>query len=197
MVVGGGGREHAIIKKLKENKSVETVYALPGNGGIAQDAICVPIGAKEIDKIVDFAVQNKIDFAVVAPDDPLVLGCVYALNEKIPDNPNESQCAAILKTEGEKIKKHIEGYAIALCVEGENISSEKLADKISSITLSGNSTITFIIGGSLGIDNDIKSLADFKLSFSKMTFPHQLMRLILVEQIYRAFKINANESYHK
>ena len=118
-------------------------------------------------------------------------------DEKIPDNPNESQCAAILKTEGEKIKKHIEGYAIALCVEGENISSEKLADKISSITLSGNSTITFIIGGSLGIDNDIKSLADFKLSFSKMTFPHQLMRLILVEQIYRAFKINANESYHK
>ena len=82
MVVGGGGREHAIIKKLKENKSVETVYALPGNGGIAQDAICVPIGAKEIDKIVDFAVQNEIDFAVVAPDDPLVLGAVDALEEK-------------------------------------------------------------------------------------------------------------------
>ena len=82
MVVGGGGREHAIIKKLKENKSVETVYALPGNGGIAQDAICVPIGAKEIDKIVDFAVQNEIDFAVVAPDDPLVLGAVDALEAK-------------------------------------------------------------------------------------------------------------------
>ena len=82
MVVGGGGREHAIIKKLKENKSVETVYALPGHGGIAQDAICVPIGAKEIDKIVDFAVQNEIDFAVVAPDDPLVLGAVDALEEK-------------------------------------------------------------------------------------------------------------------
>ena len=82
MVVGGGGREHAIIKKLKENKSVETIYALPGNGGIAADAICAPIGAKDIEKIVEFAVANKIDYAVVAPDDPLVLGCVDALTEK-------------------------------------------------------------------------------------------------------------------
>ena len=118
-------------------------------------------------------------------------------DEKIPDNPNQSQCTSILKTEGEKIKKHIEGYVIALCVEGDNISSEKLAEKIGSITLNGNSTITFIIGGSLGIDDGVKALADFKLSFSKMTFPHQLMRLILTEQLYRAFKINANESYHK
>ena len=82
MVVGGGGREHAIIKKLKENPSVETIYALPGNGGIAQDAICVSdIGAKDIDKIVEFAKNNKIDFAVVAPDDPLALGCVDRLHE--------------------------------------------------------------------------------------------------------------------
>ena len=82
MVVGGGGREHAIIKKLKENKQVETIYALPGNGGIAADATCVEIGAKEIDKIVAFAVENKIDYAVVAPDDPLVLGAVDALEAK-------------------------------------------------------------------------------------------------------------------
>ena len=81
LVVGGGGREHAIIKKLKENPSVEKIYALPGNGGIAEDAECVAIGAKEIDKIVDFAVENKIDYAVVAPDDPLVLGAVDRLNE--------------------------------------------------------------------------------------------------------------------
>ena len=79
LVVGGGGREHALIRKLKENPSVETVYCLPGNGGIARDAVCVPIGATEIDKIVAFAYENKIDFAVVAPDDPLVLGCVDAL----------------------------------------------------------------------------------------------------------------------
>ena len=79
MVVGGGGREHAIIKKLKENQSVTEIYALPGNGGIAADATCVDIGAKEIDKIAAFAKETGIDFAVVAPDDPLVLGAVDAL----------------------------------------------------------------------------------------------------------------------
>ncbi len=81
MVVGGGGREHAIIKKLKENPAVETIYALPGNGGIAADATCVPIGATDLDGIVRFAKENAIDFAVVAPDDPLVLGCVDRLEE--------------------------------------------------------------------------------------------------------------------
>lgn len=82
MVVGGGGREHAIIKKIKESSKVEQIFALPGNGGIAADATCVDIGAKDIDKIVDFAVENKIDFAIVAPDDPLVLGAVDALQAK-------------------------------------------------------------------------------------------------------------------
>ena len=79
MVVGGGGREHAIIKKLKENPSVETIYALPGNGGIARDAVCVAIGAKDLDGICAFASDHKIDYAVVAPDDPLVLGLVDRL----------------------------------------------------------------------------------------------------------------------
>ena len=81
LVVGGGGREHAIIKKLKENPAVTLIYALPGNGGIAADAVCVPeIGAKDIDAIVDFAASHAIDFAVVAPDDPLALGCVDRLH---------------------------------------------------------------------------------------------------------------------
>lgn len=82
MVVGGGGREHAIIKKLKESPKADKIYALPGNGGIAADAECVNIGAKDIDAICNFAVENKIDFAVVAPDDPLVLGAVDALQAK-------------------------------------------------------------------------------------------------------------------
>ena len=101
LVVGGGGREHAIIKKIKENKTVEQIYALPGNGGIAADAICVDIAATNIEGIVDFAVNNNIDYAVVAPDDPLVLGCVDALNEKgIPCfGPNKA--AAII--EGSKV----------------------------------------------------------------------------------------------
>ncbi len=101
LVVGGGGREHAIIKKLKENKTVEQIFALPGNGGIAADAECVNISATDIEKIVDFAVTNKIDYAVVAPDDPLVLGCVDALNEKgIPCFGPESSAAII---EGSKV----------------------------------------------------------------------------------------------
>ena len=82
LVVGGGGREHAIIKKLKENPQVTEIFALPGNGGIAADAVCVNIGAKDIPQIVEFAVSHGVDYAVVAPDDPLVLGAVDALEEK-------------------------------------------------------------------------------------------------------------------
>ena len=101
LVVGGGGREHAIIKKLRENQGVETIYALPGNGGISRDATCVPIGAKDIPAIVEFAKTHSIDYAVVAPDDPLVLGCVDALQElNIPCfGPNKN--AAII--EGSKV----------------------------------------------------------------------------------------------
>ena len=101
MVVGGGGREHAIIKKLKENKEITEIFALPGNGGMAKDATLVNIGAKDITAINDFAKQYGIDYAVVAPDDPLVLGCVDALNEiGIPCfGPNKA--AAII--EGSKV----------------------------------------------------------------------------------------------
>ena len=101
LVVGGGGREHAIIKKIKENKEVTEIFALPGNGGMAQDATCVAIGAKDIENIVKFAVDNSIDYAVVAPDDPLVLGCVDALNEKgIPCFGPKANAAII---EGSKV----------------------------------------------------------------------------------------------
>ncbi|MBQ7412423.1 MAG: phosphoribosylamine--glycine ligase [Clostridia bacterium] len=101
MVVGGGGREHAIIKKLKESKKITEIYALPGNGGISADAICVNIGAKDIAGIVDFAKNNKIDYAVVAPDDPLVLGCVDALNEIGVPCFGPTKAAAII--EGSKV----------------------------------------------------------------------------------------------
>ncbi|MBO5211969.1 MAG: phosphoribosylamine--glycine ligase [Clostridia bacterium] len=112
LVVGGGGREHAIIKKLKENKSIKEIYALPGNSGMENDAKCVSIGAKDINGIVDFAKQNQIDYAVVAPDDPLVLGCVDAL-EKIGVpcfGPNKN--AAII--EGSKVfsKNLMKKYSI-------------------------------------------------------------------------------------
>ena len=112
LVVGGGGREHAIIKKLREKPAIETVYALPGNGGMEGDAVCVPIGAKEIDKIVAFAQENKIDYAVVAPDDPLVLGAVDALNAVgIPCFGPKANAAII---EGSKIfsKRLMQKYSI-------------------------------------------------------------------------------------
>ena len=97
LVVGGGGREHAIIKSLKKNKSIEEIFACPGNGGIANDATCVNIGAKDLDKIVEFAVEKKIDYAVVAPDDPLVLGLVDLLNEKGIPCFGPTKAAAIIE----------------------------------------------------------------------------------------------------
>lgn len=120
-------------------------------------------------------------------------------DEKIPDNPSAAQEASILKAEAEKVNKFIsdDDYVFALCIEGTQISSEKFASKLSTVMLSGKSTIDFVIGGSLGLDTSVKSRADFRLSFSPMTFPHQLMRVILSEQIYRCFKINSNEKYHK
>ncbi|MBO5060669.1 MAG: phosphoribosylamine--glycine ligase [Clostridia bacterium] len=101
LVVGGGGREHAIIKKIKENKAVTEIFALPGNGGIAKDATCVDIGAKDIEKITEFAVSNKIDFAVVAPDDPLVLGAVDSLQNAGIRTFGPNKAAAII--EGSKV----------------------------------------------------------------------------------------------
>ncbi len=101
MVVGGGGREHAIIKKLKENKSITEIFALPGNGGMANDATLVNIGAKDIEAQVEFALKNKIDYAVVAPDDPLVLGAVDALNEAGTPCFGPNKAAAII--EGSKV----------------------------------------------------------------------------------------------
>ena len=101
LVVGGGGREHTVIRKLKENPEISQIFALPGNGGIAQDAECVPIGAKDIASIVTFAVSNEIDYAVVTPDDPLVLGCVDALEDAgIPCFGPRSEAAII---EGSKV----------------------------------------------------------------------------------------------
>ena len=103
-----------------------------------------------------------------------------------------------LKKEGESIIKYIDNkdYIITLEIDGKNISSLEFANKINDIYLT-NSNITFIIGGSLGLDDSIKELSNYKLSFGKMTFPHQLFRVLLLEQIYRCFKINNNESYHK
>ena len=119
-------------------------------------------------------------------------------DEKIPDNASEKEMEIIKEREGEKIIAKLPNgaYIIALCIEGEQLDSVELANKIAKIQMQ-SSNIVFIIGGSLGLSDKVKKSAALKLSFGKMTLPHQLMRVVLSEQIYRAFKINNNESYHK
>jgi len=116
---------------------------------------------------------------------------------EVPDD-GISDIKTSLKKESEKIIKYInpKDYIVTAEIEGKELTSPELAQKINSI-FNTNSNITFIIGGSYGLSDEIKKLSNFKLSFSKLTFPHQLFRVIILEQIYRAFKINNNESYHK
>ncbi len=118
---------------------------------------------------------------------------------KLPDNPSQGEIENALSKEAEEIKKKIpsNSFTFALCIEGKEKSSEDFAKQIKTAALNGKSNITFIIGSSFGLADEIKALADFKLSFSPMTFPHQLMRVMLLEQIYRAFQINNNGKYHK
>ncbi len=120
-------------------------------------------------------------------------------DEKIPDHASPKEEERIKNAEGEKILAKIGAgdYVIAMCIEGKEKSSEELAELIKSCALSGKSTVTFLIGGSLGLSDAVKKRADLRLSVSPMTFPHQLFRVMLAEQIYRAFKIINNESYHK
>ncbi len=122
-----------------------------------------------------------------------------ASDEPICDNPSQKEIEIVKNKEGEKILKLIpqNSYKIALDLRGEMLSSEELASKISNVFSYNSSHISFIIGGSLGIAKKVIDTVDYKLCFSKMTFPHQLMQVILLEQIYRAFKINNNETYHK
>jgi 23S rRNA (pseudouridine1915-N3)-methyltransferase len=119
-------------------------------------------------------------------------------DEKIPDKASEKQEELIRKKEGDSILAQLKenSYKIALCIEGQQLPSEKLAKKIADISMQ-SSHITFIIGGSLGLSEEVKKQADYSLSFGAMTLPHQLMRVVLLEQIYRSYKINHNENYHK
>ena len=118
---------------------------------------------------------------------------------KLPENPSETEIKTALEKEAIEIIKKVpqNAFIIPLCVEGELLSSEGLANKFNKISLSGKSNIVFIIGSSFGLADIIKEQAHLRLSFSKMTFPHQLMRVMLLEQIYRAFQINNNGKYHK
>ena len=127
--------------------------------------------------------------------------CNFTLHEleesRLSDAPSEKEIAAALKKEGEQIKKLAKGMVIPMCIEGKQLTSPELAEKISSAGVAGVSTVTFIIGSSFGLDPEVKALGDFRLSMSKMTFPHQLARVMLLEQIYRSFQITTGGKYHK
>lgn len=120
-------------------------------------------------------------------------------DERAPENLSEKEAEQIKRKEGERILSALpkSSYVIALAIEGKMLSSEHLAEHIEELGVLGKSDISFVIGGSLGLSDTVLSEADMKLSFSKMTFPHQLMRLILTEQIYRAFRIIKGQPYHK
>ena len=120
-------------------------------------------------------------------------------DEKTPDKASEALNLQIKAIEGDRLMKHIreQDYVIALAIDGQMLDSVELSRKIDSLGISGNSSIAFVIGGSLGLSDKILRRADYKLSFSRMTFPHQLMQMILLEQIYRAYRIINHEPYHK
>lgn len=120
--------------------------------------------------------------------------------QRLSDNPSQKEIDSALSAEGKQILALISGkstYNYAMCIEGKQVSSEELAEAFNTIALNGNSTINFIIGSSFGISNEVKASSNFKLSMSRMTFPHQLARVMLLEQIYRAFQIQNNSKYHK
>ncbi|WP_084288058.1 23S rRNA (pseudouridine(1915)-N(3))-methyltransferase RlmH [Paucisalibacillus globulus] len=124
---------------------------------------------------------------------------VEVADEKAPENMSEAEMVEVKRKEGERILSHIgqDTYVITLEIGGKMISSEQLAAKMDELATYGKSKIAFVIGGSLGISEEVQKRGDFALSFSKMTFPHQLMRLVLVEQVYRGFRIIRGEPYHK
>ena len=127
------------------------------------------------------------------------LEIVEVADEKTPDSASDTEELQIKVREGERLKRHIreDAYVIALAIDGKQLDSVELSEKIEKLGINGISHIIFVIGGSLGLDASILKRADYKLSFSKMTFPHQMMRMILLEQIYRSYRIMKGEPYHK
>lgn len=127
--------------------------------------------------------------------------CTFTLHEldecRLSDDPSEKEIAAALAKEAEQIKRYAKGLIIPMCIEGKQLTSPELSEKITEAGVNGQSTVTFIIGSSFGLAPEIKAMGGLKLSMSKMTFPHQLARVMLLEQIYRAFQISTGGKYHK
>ncbi len=152
-----------------------------------------------VGKIKEKHYRDAVDEYVKRLSKYVKLNIIEVKDEKTSEGASERENGIVLAAEGGRLDKYIEDDAvlIPLCIEGEQISSEEFAKKISAYETGGKSHLQFVIGGSLGMDESIKEKGDMKLSFSKMTFPHQLMRVVLLEQIYRAYRIKNNEPYHK
>ena len=127
------------------------------------------------------------------------LEIIEVSDEKTEEQASETEIRIVKEKEGERLLKNIkdDAYVITLCIDGKQLDSEELSEKMEKLGIQGVSHIYFVIGGSLGLSDEVIKSADFKLSFSKMTFPHQLMRVILLEQIYRGYRIMNHEPYHK
>ena len=127
------------------------------------------------------------------------LDILEVADEKTTEEASDTEIRLVKEKEGERLLKNIkdDGYVICLCIDGKQLDSEELSEKIENLGIQGTSHIYLVIGGSLGLSDQVIKRADFKLSFSKMTFPHQLMRVILLEQVYRSYRIINGEPYHK
>ena len=152
-----------------------------------------------VGKIKESFFREAIDEYSKRLDSYCSLNIIELKDEKIPNNPSQKECQIIKEKEGNNILSHIKNdtYIICLDLKGNQYTSEEFSQKINNISNNISSSITFIIGGSLGISQNVLKKANESISFSKLTFPHQLFRVILLEQIYRAFKIMNNETYHK
>ena len=125
------------------------------------------------------------------------LNIIELSEHKLSNNPSDAEISQCIEIEGNSISAKLKGYTIPMCIEGKLLSSEELSSQLDTVMLNGTSEVSFVIGGSYGIDNSIKQNANLKLSMSHMTFPHQLARVMLLEQIYRSFQISSNGKYHK
>ena len=159
----------------------------------------IKISVLSVGKVKDKYLQLGIDEFAKRLSRFCKLELIEVKDESLNDGASEKELEQVRAKEGGLIASKIPdgAFVIAMDIDGGQLTSEQLATKVRDIATYGNSHIIFIIGGSVGLDPKIKQRADLKLSFSKMTFPHQLFKLMLLEQIYRAFKINANEAYHK
>jgi len=152
-----------------------------------------------VGKIKEKYIQEGIDEFKKRLSRYCSLNVIEVNDEKAPESLSDKEMEIVKQKEGDRIMDKIppNSFVVALAIEGKSLSSEEFSEKIQSLMIDGINNITFIIGGSLGLSKEVLNRSDLKLSFSKMTFPHQLMRLILLEQIYRAFKIMKGEPYHK